>query len=336
MDLLNMHDNKVYKDIMEALNGLNISSEDIGRAEKFFDFSQDMDLSILDGIGVYEFQGTSYYTQVNAFNRLIDEDEKEYTKRYILFLDAIGGNTIGHILAYNFESMYTGNNRFAHRILDAYESRYDHKYTKMKIFAIMAQQDIDNIVSQRLIYTAKNNPEILYEAGKNYCTSKYSNAKLKLYAYALAYTKPEDKQNFLDKLKSLVVSSPESDAIKEMTDYILDRAEANQSDSEIMKFIMPIMFMSINHSEAIKSFLQKYIQGKEMKFLKVLYTNLPISYFESNVDKVFEMAVDGHVDGYATDCIKQAVKCGRSSRMVRKRKLCFMDLQRDTRNSLFM
>ena len=40
MDLLNMHDNKVYKDIMEALNGLNISSEDIGRAEKFFDFSQ--------------------------------------------------------------------------------------------------------------------------------------------------------------------------------------------------------------------------------------------------------------------------------------------------------
>ena len=307
MDLLNMHSNKIYKDIMEAFNGLNIKSEDISRAEKFFDFSQDMDLSILDGIGTYEFQGTNYKLEHTADN-LINDEEKEYFDRIVLFLDAIGGNTIGSMFAYNFEGYYTGNSKFAYRVLHAYQRKYDTRQAKMKVLAIIAQQDIDKIVSQRLITTAKSDPELLYEAGKNYCTSKYSNAKLKLYAYALAYTKPEDKQNFLDKLKSLVVSSPESDAVKEMTDYILDRAKANQSDSELMKFIMPIMFMAMNHSEAIKNFLQGYIKGKEMKFLKVLYTNLPISYFESNVDKVFEMAVDGHVDGYATDCIKQAVR----------------------------
>ena len=77
MDLLNMHSNKIYKDIMEALNGLNIKSEDISRAEKFFDFSQDMDLSILDGIGTYEFQGTNYKLEHTADN-LINDEEKEY------------------------------------------------------------------------------------------------------------------------------------------------------------------------------------------------------------------------------------------------------------------
>ena len=308
MDLMNLHSNKMYKDIMEAIGSLNISSEDMQKAENFFDFSKDMDLSILDGIGTYEFQGTNYYTMESTIDKLRNDDEKEYHDRMVLFLDAIGGNTIGSMFAYNFESYYNSNSKFTYRVLNAYQRKYDARQAKMKVLAIIAQCNIDNIVSQKLITTAKSDPELLYEAGKNYCTSKYSNAKLKLYAYALAYTKPEDKQNFLDKLKSFVVSSPESDAIKEMTDYILDRAEDNKSDSNVMKFIMPIMFMSMNHSDRIKNFLQEYIHGKEMQFLKALYTNLPISYFESNVDKVFEMAVDGHVDGYATDCIKQAVK----------------------------
>ena len=308
MDLLNMQNNKAYKNIMAAIGGLNISSEDMQKAERFFDFSQDMDLSILDGASLYEFQGTNYYDQISVMSRLISENETEYSDRYILFLDAIGGNTIGNILAYNFESNYRGNGKFAYRILHAYQKKYDTRQAKMKVLAIIVQCDIYSIVSQKLITTVKSDPELLYGAGKNYCTSKYANAKMKLYAYVLAYTKPEDKRNFLDKLKSLVVSGPENDSIKEMTNYIMDMAEANQSNSNVMKFIMPIMFMSINHSDRIKNFLQEYIHGKEMKFLETLYTNVPISYFESNVDKVFEMAVDGHVDGYAADCIKQAVR----------------------------
>ena len=309
MDLMNVHSNKVYKEMVEGISSLPIDRADVQRAEEFFDFSKDMDLSILENVGHYQFENIKSNACANVMYNLVREDDKEYGDRYVLFLDALGGNTIGRCLeAYGFERTYMQNTQFAYRIMNAYKRKYDARQAKMKVMAIVAQYDIDNIVSQYLIKNAKTDSELFYQAGKYYCNSQYSNSKLKLYAYALAYTKPEDKQGFLDKLKSLVVSSPESDAIKDMTETVLANAEYHINDSDIMKFLMPIMFMSMNHSDKIKNFLQGYIKGKEMQFLKALYTNVPISYFEDNVDKVFEMAVEGHVDGYATDCIKQAVK----------------------------
>lgn len=309
MDLMNMHSNKIYKEMVEAISSLPIDRADVQRAEEFFDFSKDMDLSILEDVGHYDFENVKGTACSNMMYNLVREDEKEYSDRYVLFLDALGGNTIGRCLeAYGFERIYMQNTHFAYRVMNAYNRKYDARQAKMKVLAIMAQEDIDKIVSQYLIRNAKTESALFYEAGKNYCNSQYDNAKLKLYAYALAYTKPEEKQNFLDKLKSFVVSSPESDAIKDMTETVLANAEYHVNDSDIMKFLMPIMFMSMNHSEKIKNFLQGYIKGKEMQFLKTLYTNVPISYFESNADKVFEMVVEGQSDGFLTDCIKQAVK----------------------------
>ena len=308
MDLMNIHSNKIYKEMVEGISSLPIDRADVQRAEEFFDFSKDMDLSILENVNHYDFENVNGSSSANVMYNLVREDDKEYGDRYVLFLDAMGGNTIGRCLSYNFEGVYIQNTHFAYRILNAFNRKYDKQQSKMKVMAIVAQNDVNNIVSQYLIRNAKTESELFYQAGKNYCNSQYDNAKLKLYAYALAYTKPEEKQNFLDKLKSLVISSPESDAIKDMTETVLANAEYHINDSDIMKFLMPIMFMSMNHSEKIKNFLQGYIKGKEMQFLKTLYTNVPISYFEDNVDKVFEMAVEGHVDGYATDCIKQAVK----------------------------
>ena len=307
MDLMNVHSNKVYKEMVEGISSLPIDRADVQRAEEFFDFSKDMDLSILENVGHYQFENIKSNACANVMYNLVREDDKEYGDRYVLFLDALGGNTIGRCLeAYGFERTYMQNTQFAYRIMNAYKRKYDARQAKMKVMAIVAQYDIDNIVSQYLIKNAKTDSELFYQAGKYYCNSQYSNSKLKLYAYALAYTKPEDKQGFLDKLKSLVVSSPESDAIKDMTETVLKNAEYHVNNSDVMKFLMPIMFMSMNHSEKIKDFLQEYIKGKEMKFLKTLYTNVPISYFEDNVDKVFEIAVDGH--GFVTECIKQAVK----------------------------
>ena len=312
MDILNGAEakrvNKLKTEMVEAISSLPIDHADVQKAEEFFDFTNDMDLSILENVGHYDFENVSGNSCANVMYNLVREDDKEYTDRYILFLDALGGNTIGKCLSYNFEGVYMQNTHFAYRILNAFNRKYEKQQSKIKVLAIVAQYDIDNIVLQYLIRNAKTESALFYEAGKNYCNSQYDNAKLKLYAYALAYTKPEEKQNFLDKLKSLVVSSPESDAIKDMTETVLANVEHHVNDSDIMKFLMPIMFMSMNHSEKIKNFLQEYIKGREMQFLKTLYTNVPISYFEDNVDKVFEMAVDGHVDSYATDCIKQAVK----------------------------
>ena len=309
MDLMNVHSNKVYKEMVEGISSLPIDRADVQRAEEFFDFSKDMDLSILENVGHYQFENIKSNACANVMYNLVREDDKEYGDRYVLFLDALGGNTIGRCLeAYGFERTYMQNTQFAYRIMNAYKRKYDARQAKMKVMAIVAQYDIDNIVSQYLIKNAKTDSELFYRAGKYYCNSQYSNSKLKLYAYALAYTKPEDKQGFLDKLKSLVVSSPESDAIKDMTETVLKNAEYHVNNSDVMKFLMPIMFMSMHHSEKIKDFLQEYIKGKEMKFLKTLYTNVPISYFEDNVDRVFEMAVEGQSEGFVTGYIKQAVK----------------------------
>jgi len=309
MDLMNVHSNKVYKEMVEGISSLPIDRADVQRAEEFFDFSKDMDLSILENVGHYQFENIKSNACANVMYNLVREDDKEYGDRYVLFLDALGGNTIGRCLeAYGFERTYMQNTQFAYRIMNAYKRKYDARQAKMKVMAIVAQYDIDNIVSQYLIKNAKTDSELFYQAGKYYCNSQYSNSKLKLYAYALAYTKPEDKQGFLDKLKSLVASSPESDAIKDMTETVLKNAEYHVNNSDVMKFLMPIMFMSMHHSEKIKDFLQEYIKGKEMKFLKTLYTNVPISYFEDNVDRVFEMAVEGQSEGFVTGYIKQAVK----------------------------
>ena len=311
MDILNgieaKRANKIRKDMVEAISKLPIDRADVQRAEDFFDFSGDMDLSILENVGHYEFVNLNGYDCANEMYNLVREDETEYSDRYVLFLDALCGNTIGKCLSYGFEETCLRNSQFVYRVLNAYKRKYDARQAKMKILAIVAQ-DNPNIVSQYLLRNVKTDSEMFYETGKNYCNSQYDNAKLKLYAYSLAYTKPEDKQNFIDKVKSVFVSSPESDAVKDMTETVLANAEYHRNDSDVMKFLMPIMFMSMHHSGKIKDFLQGYIKGKEMQFLKTLYTNVPTSYFEDNADKVFEMAVEGHNENHVKECIKQAVK----------------------------
>ena len=99
MDILNgieaKRANKIRKDMVEAISKLPIDRADVQRAEDFFDFSGDMDLSILENVGHYDFENVSGTSCANVMYNLVREDEKEYTDRYILFLDALGGNTIG-------------------------------------------------------------------------------------------------------------------------------------------------------------------------------------------------------------------------------------------------
>ena len=107
MDLMNMHSNKVCKEMAESIASLPIDRADVQRAEEFFDFSKDMDLSILEDVGHYDFENVKGTACSNMMYNLVREDEKEYSDRYVLFLDALGGNTIVRCLeAYGFERIY--------------------------------------------------------------------------------------------------------------------------------------------------------------------------------------------------------------------------------------
>ena len=93
MDLMNVHSNKVYKEMVEGISSLPIDRADVQRAEEFFDFSKDMDLSILENVGHYQFENIKSNACANVMYNLVREDDKEYGDRYVLFLDALGGNT---------------------------------------------------------------------------------------------------------------------------------------------------------------------------------------------------------------------------------------------------
>lgn len=310
MDLLSYNTNqasKIQKEIIDALSTLPIENTAIQTAKEFFDFSKEMDLGLLENVRLYEFDDTNYSHSTDMVYYLIRNTEMEYSDRYILFLDAIGANMIGGMLAYDCTRSYVSDGKFAYRLKHAYDRKYDSKRSKMKIIALLSQCQPKNIISQRLIAIAKSDANLLFETGKQDCKSQCAYAKLKLYALALAFTKPNEKQNVFDKVKAHIFDRPKNESIQEMTDTILDYGKQNQSSPDFMEFTVPVMFMAMNHSEKIEAFLKESIKGKELKFLAALYTNIPNSYFEQNADKVMELVNMEVSEGFVINCIKQAI-----------------------------
>ena len=81
MDILNGIEakriNKIRKEMVEAISSLPIDRADVQRAEEFFDFSKDMDLSILENVGHYEFENLFGNACINLMYKIEKEDEKE-------------------------------------------------------------------------------------------------------------------------------------------------------------------------------------------------------------------------------------------------------------------
>lgn len=304
-------DTKRQEEILAVLKELGVSNEELKIAEKFFDFSSDLDISLLENIQYREISDNDViFRKSSLVFRHMENDDYKYSDRYILFLDAIAANHSAKIFAYNyFDYGYNFRNdrTFPERIDHAYRQRYDEKTVQMKIAALLAQELLlSSNDSKKMLSFAKNDPDILFGAGKYFCKGEYTNAKVQLYAMALAYTKPKSKGS----LKTITecISKLKNKETEEMTEYIFQTvSDADFADSEIFEFAMTVLFMTVNHDSRIETLIKEKVQGKEKDFLTVILVNAPNSYFEKNVDKAFEIIDIERSEELIFECIKTAL-----------------------------
>ncbi len=324
MDLLSNNStqtNKVSTLIFEALKEVGITPEEMSIAEKFFDFSSELDISLLDKIKCREFPHIDYGKCINTFSFIENQKNYLYFDRYVLFFDALMGN-LAHRVMYrfsNFAYWYNRDNALHILINHAYAQRYDEVHSQAKLMAMFADMYSDNISkSEDIRQMAQSNPEVLYIAFKEYCISDNdANPQLVLAANALAYSSPNREGKYLNlknKIERKAELSPEH--AKEMADYIVDIFGKNVNhfqNLDIFQMIMSLMFTAIDFDDRIESkLLEKNVSSTKNaktadKFLTAVLCNVPNSYFDANLERLDKLIELGSREKFTQDCIKTAL-----------------------------
>ena len=324
MDLLSNNSTKTSKVstlIFEALKEVGITPEEMSIAEKFFDFSSELDISLLDKIKCREFPNNYYGKCINAFTFIENQKKYLYFDRYVLFFDALMGN-LAHRVMYrfsNFAYWYNQDNALHDLINHAYAQRYDEIHVQAKLMAMFADIYSDNISnSEDIRQMAQSNPEVLYVAFKDCCIADdNANPQLVLAANALAYSSPNREGKYLklkNKIERKAELSPEH--AKEMADYIVDIFDKNVKDFQyinIFQMIMSSMFTAIDFDDRIESkLLEQNVSSTKNaktsnKFLTAVLCNVPNSYFDANLDRLDKLIELDSSEIFTQDCIKTAL-----------------------------
>lgn len=301
MNLLSSgQNNDLQKRILSVLGQAGLTEEEMETACEFFDFSKDIDLSLLESLS---FRTLNYDTVHRNSCMLFEEmlrmpkhTTMEATDRFILFLDALTYNSVGRFL-FNSSYMYT-NQEANIRVHHAYERRYpiEELQPKMLAFDGYAINTGNVFFTAKILAASKKEPRDLYKAGKYYCCENEKNTRQKMYAFALACHGDD------------VFSK---DEINEMTTSILETEKAMSSNytNELENMVL-LMFLSMNRSEEIK---HRFMLRMKMKFdllLKALIEFIPAGYFENNMDIISvcgETAPDMTVEKMIARTIRSAV-----------------------------
>ena len=324
MDLLSnnsKHANSITERIFAGLKELKVTPGEMSIAEKFFDFSAELDLSLLDNIKCRDFNNVDYNKCITAFSFIENQKSYLYCDRFILFFDALMGNLI-HRAMYNYRNMcywYNKDKAFQDLVNHAYAQRYDEIHAQAKLMAVFADELSNSLSgSENIRQTAQSNPEVLYIAFKNYCISGYEDAQLRLAAVALAYNSPNREGKYLEiknKIERKAELSPEH--AKEMAEFIVDYYDRNakyiSNDDNLFSKFMSAMFMAIDFDERIEGkILQQNISYSQNprnaeKFLMALFCHLPNSYFDANLERIDKLIeLDGNKT-FTKNCIKAAI-----------------------------
>ena len=323
MDLLSNNlkqTNMVTERIFAALKEIGITPEEMRIAEKFFDFSAEIDLSLIENIKCREFNNVNYDKCISAFTFIENQKNYLYFDRYVLFFDALMGN-LAHRAMYRFSNIaywYHQDKALKDLIDHAYAQRYDEFHVQAKLLAIFAEVYRSSLSeSEDLRQAAQSNPELLYTAFKDYCVPSDSSARIKLAAVALAYSSPNREGKYLNlknKIERTAELSPEH--AKEMAEYIVEAFEENVknfADSQIFQTFMSAMFMAIDFDSRIEGKLieQNIAASKDAKtadrFLMAVCSNLPNSYFDANLERLDRLMELGSSEKFVMDCIKSVL-----------------------------
>ena len=321
-------------EIIAALEEIGLSQEERMTAERFFDFSRELDLSELEKIKGREYPIKDYNKSYNVFDKLQKNKMNDAVNRYILFLDALMGSFAPYALYrynnfryYFFERDWEEHNM----ILHAYRIRYSEEEFQIKMCAIAAQLYMEYFCqSKYLLSIADFDPLLLYKAAdKKYSFSSTANPRLRLFSLSLAYNFPHKGKYAPDIIKHKGRNSLSETVCNDMTQYIIKvccNAVKTMNEDAVFGILVPSLFIALSYQKSReKGFIQRIfenqnkteivlfdtisdlIAGKEEKFLVSMFHNMPFYFFDATLDLLFSVGQLGRSQAVISDLIKTAV-----------------------------
>lgn len=285
MNLLNHgQNNDLQEKILSSLDNVGIKGKDRVIAQQFFDFSQPIDLTLLEGIAYREKQPSPNNSWTPSV-RLFDEMQKyprersyDCTDRYILFLDAAFGNGLFPSLFYSgYLTSLDYNSDEMIRIHHAFERRYGVPEVQYRMLALIAYGMNSRKIPfcDSMVTNAQKSPRDLYEAGR-YCQEQYSLGQASLYALAMAYG------------GTAAFTAEELDA---MSCYLLQKEQevGTQYTDEVENLVI-MLFLAMDHSTAIQERLQARLAYDFDRIINGILRYIPEDYFAAHIEAVLTAA----------------------------------------------
>ena len=283
------------KEILSILS--DIDKENFAIAEKFFDFSKEMDLSLLEKI---KFQTFQFYNHSNISIDWVNkhqEPHNEYLTRYILFLDGLGKNTAYFMLGFNTNSSSEMKENLTH----AFSLKYSFEDIQAKIAALMATETNDYTVnlSHELFDMAKAQPLVCLKAAKAFCYEKCADAKMLLYVMALHYLEPITEVT--DDNRALVEEM--SKIIQDLHQYIF--MQKNLCSIKALDTVIIYCFMVYHHDISFKKEILNQTSSMLYQFLCKVLNFISPDYLKKSMDDLFDILnFQENGDYFSSGCLK--------------------------------
>ncbi len=277
MNILSPENDSMTREIFSMLKHMNLETPWMQKAEKFFDLSKEIDLSLLEGKPqnpVTLWSSAVMTESKNIIAKLLKDSDYSLSDRYILFIDAIGvaETVLFNRSDFHFSFDIDEKNHFYHAFSLVYKNDYQ---IKAKIYA-------ESLVKTSYYYgigynlcsmaeIAEKDPRFLYEAGK-------FNSPERLFTIALAFAETKNGCAF------------SKEELSEMTKYIFQIAKnVGTAVNYDYQFFISILYMAKNYSKDVMDLMMKNISGREEDFLQGIVKNVPKKYFVDNIDSLFEI-----------------------------------------------
>ena len=312
MNLLNQNksdsNGKVQTEILNILNAANLSNENRIIAAEFFDFSKEMNLELLEHVEFQE-MSTDYRMNNMARNFLlrIEEEHNEYTDRYILFLDAVGYQTITNMLAYNMLHEYTKKDSiFMKQLTHAFSVKYDEEMVQSKIVALLigpssGYTEANKYYPKPFLDIIKEKPLQVLHAARCCFRGACKDDQMKLYAFALACMEPAEENASVYEKEVIEDRDAGIALIKEQV------ANVSLSNEKAFAHTMSACFMALHHDKELKEVLLDKIQKKETEFLIAVLKYAPNQYVAENMDLLLEFLGLEKSPEQVLNCVKEVL-----------------------------
>ncbi|MBQ8134032.1 MAG: DUF4132 domain-containing protein [Clostridia bacterium] len=293
-------DTKTKDLILDILKSFTTDPDILQKAERFFDFSQELDLELLNfpPIRTQNFSFHEYNKAKFVEKSVIVNNFYKYSDRYILFMDALGAKVIYNLLGgYELSNKLTKETPLKQHMFHAFERRYGSERAQAKILSYIAGNGSRYAIrfEDSILKTAKNNPRLLFETAKFCIGSGFDSDGAKLFSLVLAYTDPAGGGTFT------------KEEISYMTNFILkDAMSVSLTTRDHLEFEMPILFLSQKHSDKIKKFLVQKLDREMQRFISAVAESVPKDCFEENIPTIFELISEA---GISVEEVVKATVC---------------------------